>query len=837
MDSIVDATAVAGATTKPFPGYFPVSERRDEAVSADGSIAPAWADIFESCQRHGGDVLAGWRRDAARTSRERGLAYRSDSLEGEAGWTLDPIPWVISADEWTGLEAGLSQRLRLYSAILADVYGPQRIFDAGLVPTEIVLGHRGFLRSLHNLPPNECTIGLGMSAFDIAKDSSGRSFVLNDRFDCPYGIGLALENRTVLNKVLPNLFRRCQVRRIGYFFTDWFEHLASRSPSGSSFPRVVIMDSDPEGESSEIGFLANYCGIPRVSSADLTVRDASVFLKSLSGLEPVDVIWKTNSGRDLDPLESSHYFPSGISGLFESMREGNVAVSSHPGCEVLQSPGIYPFFAKLCRELLGEELLIPPVASWWCGDPKARQYVFDNLRSMLVKSVGHHSDFRTIYGRLLSDQELTDLKARIEANPGRFVAQEELNISTIPTSTDSALVPRGSVMRTFSFLGDDGEPHVMPGGLGRVSTADGVIVSTRVAGESKDIWVRSTTTDEPISIARQVEKSPITSPEVVASRTGENLYWAGRYAERADSIAHFAQRILEGKVSGFSYDPAIDAQHESLLIEGLFQMFELDELLQTIKTPEEALDKIIKDETCPVGVGVNLRSFHRACMAARGEWSPVSIRAIEAVCDGWFDSAPGVENQFRVDSSLETLELNLAAFLGLNLDSMTRDEGWALLDAGRRIERMSILAGLLVYLIKTKASEALKTLLNESVLYISDSLRTYQSRFLNVPSTPETLLLMLGEEDYPRSMRYLLERLDSVLQKLPEPAAGQHPAELVMPMRISLQEFLDSNFDNEVPCPEMEGNALVFLDFFTKKLRELGETLTKSYFSHAGNPT
>ena len=833
MDATAGAPLVTGDTTSAFPMYSPETNRRDEAVDSEGRMAPAWADIFESCNRHGAGVLSGWRRDAARTSRERGLAYRSDSLDAE-GWTLDPIPWMISAGDWQGLERGLSQRLRLYSAILSDLYGEQRILDQGLVPTEIILGNRGFLRSLHNLPPDEHTIGIGMSAFDIARDTTGRTFVLNDRFDCPYGLGLSLENRTVLNKVLPNLFHRCQVRRIGYFFSDWFEHLASRSLSESENPRVVILDSDPEGGASEIGFLANYCGIPRVSAADLTVRDACVFLKSLSGLEPVDVIWKTNAGRDLDPLESSHYFPSGISGLFESMRARNVAVASHPGCEVLQSPGFHPFIARLCRELLGEELDIPPVASWWCGDEQARSHVLANLDKMVIKSVGHHSDFKTRYGRTQTKDGLAQLRAMIEAKPSSFIGQEELNISTIPASTETKLIPRAGVLRTFAFPGGDGIPRVMPGGLGRVGGADGAIVSTRSSGESKDVWVRSTTTDEPISIAHQVEISRIISPEVVPSRTGENLFWAGRYAERTDSIGRFAQRILEGQGTGFSYDQGIDAEHEKALVKSLFQIFDLKELWKSIKTPQGRFDQIVREGNCPVGVAANLRSFHRACMAAREEWSPISIRAIEATCDGWFEQVPGVDRQFRVESRLESLELNLAAFHGLNLDSMTRDEGWALLDGGRQIERLTMLSGLLKFLIKSKATGTMSTLLNESVLYISDSLRTYQSKFLTVPATGHTVLLMLGEEDYPRSMHYLLQRLDSVLQKLPDPANGPHPSHLVMPMRDGLQEFLDNNFEGANAGAKMEGNALIYLDSFTLRLRELGDTLTKSYFSHAG---
>ena len=375
---------------------------------------------------------------------------------------------------------------------------------------------------------------------------------------------------------------------------------------------------------------------------------------------------------------------------------------------------------------------------------------------MVVKSVGHHSDFRTRYGQRLSASELGELKAMIEAEPERYVGQEELNISTVPASTPSGLVPRSAVVRSFAFLDGKGLPHVMPGGLGRVSTAEGIIISTRESGESKDIWVRSHYPDAPISIARRLAQSRGISPEVVPSRRGENLYWAGRYGERTDSISRFANRLVVGRSSGFSYGRDLEARHEKTLIEALFRIFEVDGWMEKVKDPDERLKLILSDSSCPIGVGPNLSSFHRACMAAREEWSVTSILAIESARENWFTNTKGFDSPYPYEAELEKLELSLAAFHGLNLDSMTRDEAWGLLDAGRRIERMATLTALLSYVLEVNEPEPMATLLNESVLFVSDSLGTYQTKFLTVPTTGLTLTLLLGEEDYPRSLRYLL---------------------------------------------------------------------------------
>ena len=817
--------------------YVPGSGVRDEAVLPDAGINPAWSEFFESYQRHGSGVLKEWREVALRISRDRGLAYRPDLGEG-SHWTLDPIPWIFPQAEWSLLEAGIAQMTRLYSAILADLYGPQTLLDRGLVPASIILAHRGYLRVLHDCPPSAKMIGLGMTAFDLARDSAGKAFVLNSRFDCPYGLGVALENRTVVNRVLPNLFRRCQVRRIGYFFNDWFDYLAERAPAveEGETPRIVVLDSDSGNVNSEIGFLANYCGITRVVPSDLTVRGGKVSLKTLNGLKPVDVIWKVTHGRDLDPLDANwRWTAEGVPGIFEAMRHGKVAVASHPGAEVLQSPGLFPFLRPICRELLAEELLLPPVETWWCGDPVARSHVLANLPNMVVKSVGHHSDFRTRYGQRQSAAELAELAARIEAEPERFVGQEQIEISTVPTSREDGLVPRGAVLRSFSFLDSKGAPRVMPGGLGRVSTAEGVIISTRESGESKDIWVRALAPDAPISIERRLEQSRAISPEVVPSRRGENLYWAGRYGERTDSIARFANRLVIGRTSGFSYGRDLEAKHEKTLVEALFHVFEADDVVRTTGDPDKRLALILSDGNCVAGVGANLNSFYRASMAAREEWSITSIFAIESARARWFGGTPAVyESPFPYERELQNLALNLAAFHGFNLDSMTRDEAWALLDAGCRIERTSILAGLLSYLLEVDEPEPMGNLLDESVLFVSDSLGTYQSKFHSVPTTGLTLKLLLGEEDYPRSMRYLLARLANVFEKLTAPSRSAHPRERILPMQAELDGFLHLLGEGSDFSPEKRKAALAFLASIRERGNELHDYLTTTYFSHAG---
>ncbi len=811
------------------------SGQRDEAVSADGNVQSEWHDIFEAIQQRGPGTVTEWRHSAERLSRERGLAYRPASLneEPEKGWTLDPIPWVISADQWATLEQGITQRTRLFEALLKDIYGAQKTVKDRLFPAEILLRHRGFVRALHNLPPGDGVIGLGISAFDVARDSGGHPFVVNDRFDAPFGLGLALENRTVVNQVLPELFGRCGVRRIGQFITDWFDHLGKSSPAATGAPQVVILDPSEPGEDSEVGFLANYCGISRVHPTDLTVRDGRVWIRALNGLVPVDVIWKVVPGRNMDSLESENSGARGTAGLFEAMRSGGVAVASHPGAEVVQSPGFYPYLKKICQALLGEELLLPPVATWWCGRPQALSHVTTNLHSMVIKSLAQSPEVRTRYGSRMSSDELAALKAEIVADPGIFVGQEELVISTIPTSRAGQLIPRGAVLRMFSFSDSEQKVQVMPGGLARTSTSDGAVISTRDYGESKDVWVRSSEEAAPFSIASALSRTRLITPDIVPSRTGENLFWTGRYAERLDTISRFAARIADGRMQGFTRDADFGRRHEKLLIKALFKIFGFK--LPAVKDEDGAtidrLHLILEDRDCPVSVSYNLDRFFNATQMAREEWSSASTLAISSCYEAWHTQADadGDDLSTRYGSKLNHLQLNLAAFLGLNLDTMTRDEGWALLDAGRRVERASIVCALLRFLLKAKLDNDLSTLFNESILYSVDSVRTFQSRFRDVPSTELTVRLLIAEKDYPRSVWYLIQRIGNVLHKLPLPGEHRHPRDLIAPWLTEMENFHrtveEGGFDRK--------QTDKFLGRLRKFLKKLSDTITVAYFSHA----
>jgi uncharacterized circularly permuted ATP-grasp superfamily protein len=420
---------VSGDIYRPGPSAF------DEVVDRHGMVREPWAEWIELCEEGGEKIYRTWNKATLRFIREIGVSYSVHRVAGKRGpWSFDPVPWIFGAEEWTGIEAGIDQRVRLCSAILADLYGKQNLIREGVLPLEIVYRDRSFLRSFvrpcetgrkgNRLPglvafgrKSGAVPGVSLAAVDLARGPEGRMWVVNHRADCPFGLGFALENRSILSRVLPSTFQQCQVHRLANFFRAWRAELEAGPVQGRE-PKVVILSTEGQAAEFETAYLANYLGYVRVVPDDLTVRDHRVWLKTLGGLQPVDVIWRTMPGRMLDPLEGEGGPVFGVPGLFQAMRAGNVTVMNHPGAGVLETPGLHPFLPAIARMLLGEDLLLPTVATWWCGQPVELDHVLANLSRMVIKGIDIRSGFKTIYGSSLTHAGVAELRERILHDPG-----------------------------------------------------------------------------------------------------------------------------------------------------------------------------------------------------------------------------------------------------------------------------------------------------------------------------------------------------------------------------------------------------------------------------------
>ncbi|MCA1842525.1 MAG: circularly permuted type 2 ATP-grasp protein, partial [Actinobacteria bacterium] len=456
---------------------------------------------------------------------------------------LDPIPHVINASEWAGLEAGLRQRAHLLDLLLADVYGPRDLVARGVLPAEIVYGYPGFLRPCAGIPvPRRLVV----AAVDLARAPDGAWRVRGDRASVPRSIGGMLSARRVLARLHPELYRTLRVQRVDGFYDTLRSTLAGLA-GGDDGTRTVILSPGPNSAAfPEHTYLARNLGYTLVSGTDLTVRRGQVTVRSVGGLEPADVVLRLVDDAWCDPLELRPNSTFGPPGLIEATRRGRVAVANALGTGFLEHPALGAFLPAVSRAILGEELLLAPVRAWWCGDDDARAEVLADLERVILRPLNDDSGFAArpgtrVFPPLLAEADRAALRAAVEARPGSWAAEEYSEASTAPVVHDGRLATGRLVLRGFVVAAGDGW-EVLPGGLARVRVeAEGLPPGSGPIVVRKDTWALA-------AAPHRLVGPVLTLPQVdlgasLPSRNAEALYWIGRHAEAAETAIRSVQTI------------------------------------------------------------------------------------------------------------------------------------------------------------------------------------------------------------------------------------------------------------------------------------------------------
>jgi len=800
----------------------------DEMRAAPGLIRPHWQPLVQGLERLGVDGLRDRSESATQLLREHGVTYNvhADGESAERTWELDPLPFVIDAQEWAALEAGLIQRTRLLNLVLADIYGPQQLLKDGLLPPALLHANPGFLRPCHGIrPPRD--LFLTLHAVDLTRAPNGRWWVMSDRTQAPSGVGYALENRAILSRVLPDEFRESHVQRLGGFFDRRKAGLRSLAP-WTSAPNIVLLTPGPYTETYfEHAYLARYLGYQLVEGSDLTVRDRRVFLKTIEGLQPVDVIIRRVDDTWCDPLELRGDSILGVPGLVEAARAGNVAISNALGAGAVETTAILAFLPALAQHLLGEKLRIPNVATWWCGQDSERNYALWALKSLVVKRafVGGHGE--PSFGEKLASPDIDELAARIRGNPHAYVGQERVALSTAPVWSGDALEPRPLILRCYVCATPDGFA-VMPGGLTRVSTsADSPVVSSRYGGGSKDTWVRSST---PMEMASQFDTTAAQDrPERVVShvpsRVVENLFWLGRYAERLEDTTRLL-RVALGRIAGEG-GPAVDVE-----LVALSRWFARADLLPAYFSgrfaPQEfasELRELVFERNRSGTVRELLGRVAFLTAGVRDRLSGDTWRILNQL-QTEFPAAMSRTTPGAILQALHRLIFQLAAFSGMEMENMTRGHAWRFLSIGRRLERaINLITNVRAVLATDTTGAALPPLLD-----YTDSTMTYRRRHLARPELPVALTLLLTDSQNPRSLAFQFEALGQHFADLPGAGEGRAEDQHFSDLAALLVETDVHDLTTQGPA------ALGRLDRRLADLFEgcckLSDLLNASYFSH-----
>ena len=807
----------------------------DETFGADGPLAPS-TDLVRDMGALGAGGLRSLQAGVRRLVSDDGITYGVAPEGRRAGrWRLDVLPVILDRAQWQVIESGLSQRAELLDALLTDLYGAQRLMADGTIPAAAVFGHAGFLPSAYGtrLPGPRQLI---LPSTDLARDADGDWVALGDRAQAPSGAGYAMADRRIVARALPGLYRTTELSRLRGFFDDVRDALLAVAHERDRQPRVVLLSPGPASETAfDQAFVATLLGLPLVQSEDLGMRDGKVWLRTTGREEQVDVILRRVDASWSDPLDLRAGSRLGIPGLIEATRSGHVSVVNPMGAGVLENRALAPYLDRACRALLGEELRLPSVRTLWCGDDKARREGLDRLGELVIAPIDRESGQTTVFGWERTHRQLADLKAQIECEPWRWTLQEPVAMSTTPVVADDGLAPRRLVLRAFGVASDDGY-RWMPGGLGRLSRNEtSRLVSNASGGQAKDVWVlasadieRTDRDNAHLWLARPLPG--MHRAVALAPRAAGDLFWLGRYTERAESSTRLAL-ICDDLVADHlrrSASPGYAAM--AVLLAALTELttvrpgFTGTHAEAALAMPVQELRILLSDTTRVGTIAYDIEAVVRTAHAARELLSVDTWRVLGRLQEA-LDGLPEDGDDDPVQGVLgQALEL-LIALAGLNAESMVRDLAWAFLDAGRRTERALRTVDLLRQTLAQERPPVVDGQLTESVLRSCDSLITHRRRLTagHGPASPvqAALDLLLLDPANPRSVRFQLDQLEIALREVPNNEVTR---------QISEVRALLTDVDLDGICAARRAGLQRLGHELHERLTRLGAAIEDAYF-------
>lgn len=805
------------ASYRPLPGI------PDEFIGADGQLRPHWLRFLEPLSRTHPDDIERAFSVADRNIADSGASYRVPGEAADRPWPLGKLPMLIGAEEWREIAAGVAQRASLLEAILADVYGEGRLVAEGALPAALVAGSPDYLRPMQGVKPPGGR-WLNFYAVDLGRGPDGRWWVLGDRTQAPSGAGYALVNRIVLSRAFPRLYREMNVERLAPFFQTFRDTLAATASRDD--PRICLFTPGSYNDTYfEQAWLARYLGFLLVQGDDLVMRDGLVHVRTIEGLKRADVLWRRVDADFSDPLELNSASQLGVPGLIEAMRKGGVVVANAPGAGLVESPALMAFLSGLSYRLLGEPLRLPNIATWWCGQPRERAETIANLDNMAVASafgraIPGAAPGRSVLGAELRPAERARLVEAIEARGVDFVGQEVVSLSTTPVWDDGQLSPRPFVLRVYATPTRDGW-RMMSGGFCRVSDRLDARAVTMGKGVSvADVWVVG---DKPVEAASLLPaQSDVRIRRIVGvlpSRAADNMFWMGRYLERAEATLRLV-RALAGRTAEAGAQGGGGSETTRKLVGLLIAWGALPE--KTEERPGARVASMALTSAALYGSALNLAARARDIAATVRERLSSDVWRVfddlAAQLAGAASPYPDAETQAHADAGLRAI----AALSGLAQENMNRAAGWRFLDMGRRIERAVAMCRFARQFAEpAEGSDDLDALLD-----LADSQITYRARYLTGAAPAPVRDLVLLDPYNPRAVAFQVERLGEHLASL-TPLSDDGMME--EPRR--LQTRLSSDIST-ARADDLDARAILVIE---QNLLALAEAVAARYFQHGPN--
>lgn len=802
----------------------------NEILAADGLPRTHWASFVSHLSTLGQTELQARWNDGKRILRNHGVTYNVAAADAtkERAWELDLIPFIISNEEWRQIESGVIQRAQLLNLVLQDIYsGPQYLLRNGLIPPALLFANPSFHRCCRGIPVPGRTY-LHLHAVDLARAPDGHWCVLDTHTQNPKGVGYAIENRTIIGRLLNEAFRQEDTTPLSSFFTAMRRNLQSLAPSPTGWPRVVMLTPGVHSQAYyEHSLLSRYLGCTLVEGGDLVVRENKVHLKTVEGPQPVDVILRQVNDAHCDPLELREDSFLGVPGLVQSARAGKVLLANALGASIAESPALHASLPELARHLLSEELRLPSAPTWWCGEAKERDYVLENMNQLMIKNAFPRFAKRTQSGAELSTQALQEIKKAIQRRPYDFVGQAPIELSRVPVWTQSQFDARPVVLRVYVAAADDSY-IVLPGGLTKVSSSGfSSLQGFQLAGGSKDTWIKGASSSAKTTDPIQLESRPAERIQTgVPSRAADNFFWLGRYAERLENLVQILASINTRLIE--EYEPRRYLQALSLQdILGAFG-FESTTPKETRVDIKSLIIDITYDDDCEGGVASLCRRTIELSTSIRDRFSGDAWKILSRLRE-----FPGPRPERlpldALQQLIHELKLNLAALTGIEAENMVRGPEWLFLNLGRRLERSLNLCHLMGTALQHPTELAL--LLNP-LLEIADSTMSYRRQFYSEPEAHTVLETLLLDAQNPRALRYNLIAIKELHEQLP----SLNLSEEASPAGQLIEEMIENIHPNMIDsllsgqkC-SADAEAKNPLDPWHQTLTAFSESLSQRYF-------
>ena len=797
------------------PGYTVQTQGYDEAVGPTGETRPAWRSLARVVAMMSPSDVDDRQRQADRLVESEGASHLFHDVEGDSSrpWRLDPLPLVLGGAEWSTIEQGIAQRVRVLDRMLADIYGDQLLLRKRLLPTSAVFGSPGYLLAAQRTHPPQ-NRWLTTYAADLVRLSTGEWRVLRDLTDAPSGAGYALVNRNVSAQLLPDVVREMAPMSLAPFFTDMRSALDAIAPDDRSSPRTVVL-TPGLGHSSyfEHSYLAAHLGYHLAEPGDLVVRKGRVWLRALSGLEPVDVLLRRIEGGSADPLESNRG-AFGVPGLARAARTNGVGLANALGSAVVGSMALLPSIAGVAAAF-GESLQLPALSTLWCGNPADRSEVLANPRQYVLhdaSGAGLPGPTRsaTVFGSQLDRVAMGQWRDLIATEPHRVVAQEKVTFATAPVLTSNGVRPAAIVLRVLAVVGRHGT-SVMPGGLARVMDPNTPVVN-QTSGFTKDVWVLDDRPDRPLPIVTRSTRSmpQVDLRESLPTRAAEAMYWVGRNAERAEATA----RATAAALSMLQGDPALlTAQDGAWRIPVVAALNALSETSRSTAgdvaagevgaTPDDEFRSAIAAAlTGADGLPGSLRSLARAASSARQFVSATTWRVLGELGNERTQLSVDVASasDSGVRRSLDTVIVNLSSLSGLFTESTVRGPAWRFLEIGRRVERAYGLLRMFESAV-SPTSPAMRGSLFDYVLAANESLVAYRRRYRSDAVLDALIDLLILDDQNPRALAFQFDQIRSQIVLLPAREGSLGLADQVERASAALMSVSWLSADADQPGP------------------------------------